>query len=98
MTTMINLEQAKRMVGTGWHPLIEELFARKGEGDVDYVKQKYGTLRIEGNVDADLQIELLDRSEKICEECGETGTPISTKTGWIYTLCGKCFDKLGYGI
>ena len=67
-------EEAKRCVGPGWAKLIDELFDRMPEGaEVFSIKEKFGGLRIDGIGTDDLEIELEERSHKICEECGEPG-------------------------
>jgi len=83
--------QAKRMVGGGWSKLINEFYRRKSEGCIVFgVKEKYGTLRIDyyGTDDSDLEIEIMEKSSKVCEVCGELGET-RTDRGWYKTLCDK---------
>jgi len=58
----------------------------------DQIKEKYGGLRIYYNGGDDYVDGVVDMAEemsfKICERCGNKGTP--TKGGWITTLCDFC--------
>ena len=55
------------------------------DASVFSVKEKFGGLRIDGIGTSDLEIELEERSQKICEECGQTGE--IRDLNWIRTLC-----------
>lgn len=84
-------------VGEGWRPLIEKLvndiIKINPKVEVTQVKEKFGGLRfyiIGGN---DEVYDLIDLAEneslKICENCG-TKENVTTKGGWLVTLCNKC--------
>lgn len=93
----MNIEEAKRCVGKGWHGLINELFDRMPEGTNVYsIKEKYGTLRIDCIPGSDLEIELERKSSTICEECGENGE--TRDLPWIRTLCDGCYKRTVGGI
>lgn len=85
-------DDAKRCVGPGWATLIDELFDRMPDGaSVFSVKEKYGGLRIDGIGTSDLEIELGERSQTICEECGEPGEV--RNLNWIRTLCDEHYES-----
>lgn len=92
----MELEQAKRGVGGGWSKLIEELYERKPEGCIiTHVKEKYGGLRIEAVGETteefwSLERELEEKSEHICEFCGDPGE--IRDMPWILTLCQDCYE------
>lgn len=93
MAQGIDLESAKLCVGEGWHPLLEEIYARLlGNAYVTQVKEKYGGLRFYVDyTDGATQNFIWNIEEKsytVCEFCGAPGEP--RKGGWIKTLCDKC--------
>jgi hypothetical protein len=57
------------------------------------VKEKYGTLRLQGNLGIDLFYDFVDEAEiksaKVCEYCGQAGKTM-TVWGWEKTLCDEC--------
>jgi hypothetical protein len=59
------------------------------------VKEKFGGLRFYVNYQDQYIEGLIDMAEsmsyKICETCGNTGSP--NKEGWIITLCEHCREK-----
>lgn len=61
----------------------------------DQIKEKYGGLRAYFSGGDDYVEGLVSMAEamsyKICEVCGERGTP--NKGGWITTLCEGCRNK-----
>jgi hypothetical protein len=84
-------------VGFGWRPLVEKLvddiIAIEPEVDVTQVKEKFGGLRFYTGGASDEVYALIDNAEeesfKICENCG-TRENVTTKGGWLITLCDKC--------
>lgn len=66
----------------------------------DQIKEKYGGLRAYFSGGDDYVKGLVSMAEamsyKICEVCGEQGSP--NKGGWITTLCEKCRNKNGQSI
>ena len=92
----LNREDAKLSIGKGWRSLIDEVYDRlPKEAFVFQVKEKWGMLRMYiDNIPDEIQEFLGNietRSGKICEVCGEPGQ--QRDTGWIKTLCDKCFNK-----
>jgi hypothetical protein len=89
--------------GDGWFKLIDQLSAditlMDKECGVDtiaiQVKEKYGGLRFYVMAGSDSVYERIDEAEelslKTCERCGEPGT--LRGTGWVYTMCERCWDK-----
>jgi len=91
-------KQAKQCVGKGWSKLIDEFFVRLPKGaKVNYCKEKFGTLRFECTGDTgDLEIEILNKSEHVCEFCGEPGELKNHRNSslmWYRTLCEKCLKN-----
>ena len=84
-------------VGGGWRPLVEKLvddiISVDPEVLVTQVKEKYGGLRFYVGWASDEVYDLIDKAEEesftICEKCG-TRDNVSTKGGWLLTLCDKC--------
>jgi hypothetical protein len=91
--TKMDREQAKHCVGPGWSGLVDELYDKKGDTEITYLKEKYGTFRIEANncTDSffDLECELSEKSSHICESCGEPGE-LQTDIPWYKTMCDGC--------
>jgi hypothetical protein len=84
-------------VGEGWHQLIRDLEEQLNELDPEYslqqVKEKFGGLRYYATSTGPYDItfhSLISDAEsasfRICEECGEPGTP-NSDGGWYKTLC-----------
>lgn len=81
----------------GWRPLVEKLvddiIKIDPEIEISQIKEKFGGLRFYidyGNDEIyDLISKAEDESYKICEECG-TRDKVTTKGGWLLTLCPKC--------
>ena len=90
---MITREQAKRCVGKGWSGLIDYFYDNvKPEAIVSDVKEKYGSLRINAyGDDTNLEMEVLEKSELVCEFCGEEGE--LRDLPWIKTLCNNCYKE-----
>lgn len=88
----VSRESAKRQVGEGWHPLIDEFYDAFPDVYMTQVKEKYGRLCLyhAGGSDesTDKEIELMNRSEKMCEWCGKP-TESRTINGWVWTLCNE---------
>jgi len=84
-------------VGAGWRPLVEKLvddiIAIDQEVEVLQVKEKFGGLRFYVGGASEEVYALIGKAEeesfKICERCG-TNDNVSTKGGWLLTLCDKC--------
>jgi hypothetical protein len=81
--------------GDGWFELLKELSEKLEPYGVEavQVKEKFGGLRFYlagGALDEvwDLIDEAEDRSETICEACGEPG--IVRGISWVQTLCDEC--------
>jgi hypothetical protein len=87
-------------VGEGWRPLVEKLvddiIAIDPTIEISQVKEKFGTLRFYVMSAADEVFDLIDKAEeesgKICEQCG-TRENVTTKGGWLLTLCDRCREK-----
>jgi hypothetical protein len=66
----------------------------------DQIKEKYGGLRAYFSGGDDYVEGLVSMAEamsyKICEVCGERGSP--NKGGWISTLCNSCRSKNEQGL
>jgi len=89
--------------GNGWFWLIDNL-CEQLQWDIDkngypqieatQVKEKYGTLSFYTNGCDDKQDGMITLAEgmsgSICERCGSTDKVTQT-TGWISTLCKKCY-------
>lgn len=96
--------------GPGWHSLIIELIGKIDviykesnqditEFKIDQIKEKYGRLSvyIQSNLEEvhHLALEFENRSEVVCEECGEEGS-LHVKNGYLLTLCETCASQMGY--
>ena len=81
--------------GDGWFDLIEELSTKLEPMGViaTQVKEKYGGLRFYVASATDEAWDLIDeaeeKSEAICETCGDPGR-LRTNQGWDKTLCDAC--------
>ena len=91
-------------VGPGWTDLLDELcaklFALGWSGEIEQVKEKFGTLRFYfvntcGDF-ADIAFDVVDateaRSAFVCELCGEHGE-VKSLHGWLVCRCDTCFEK-----
>jgi len=94
--------------GDGWEPLIrktaekiEAILVAMPENEREHstssqVKEKFGTLRWYFGGETDEIDKLIsaaeDESCKTCEECGTTEN-VTTKGGWVTTLCNGCRDS-----
>jgi hypothetical protein len=62
---------------------------------LDQIKEKFGSLRFYFSGGDEFVEGLVSMAEemsyKICERCGNPGTP--NKTGWIRVLCDKCRNE-----
>jgi len=89
---MITREQAKRCVGKGWHGLIDEFYDTYPEAEMQQVKEKFGSLCLyhweTSAKSLDLELELRNRSSRMCEECGK---PCESREirHWVWTLCDE---------
>jgi hypothetical protein len=85
-------------VGSGWktllHGLCEKLFHLGWDGELQQVKEKYGTLRfywrnnidgIAGEIAEDVVQNAEAMSGQTCEVCGKYGR--LRGSGWLYTSC-----------
>ena len=89
--------------GDGWFRLIDQLSSDITAIDnldgtttiAVQVKEKYGGLRFYVSGGTEAIFEAIDKAEelslKTCEVCGEPGH--QQGTGWIYTMCDKCWEK-----
>jgi hypothetical protein len=88
-------------VGEGWHPLVRELEGYLNSIDPDYelqqVKEKFGSLRYYAQTTTTgrefeefhaLIADAENKSDHICEECGEPGETHAYQ-GWLKTLCDQ---------
>jgi len=80
----------------GWYDLIDICCQKITDVDPDayftQIKEKFGVLRmyINGNDAADdITYWAENQSKNICECCGTT-EDVTTRGGWIKTLCTKC--------
>jgi hypothetical protein len=82
----------------GWDGIIEEMCAKaypllpdEDEESIIVVKEKYGTLRIQGGCFPDAIFKIFDEAEKksqiTCEVCGDPG--VLRGGGWLRTLCDE---------
>lgn len=93
-------------VGVGWHDLIIEMTQKiediYKEHNIpienfhfDGMKEKYGGLRVDFRSSIIKVHELIslyeNKSETVCEECGEPGH-IRDDLNWIQCLCEKCYS------
>ena len=94
-------------VGSGWHPLLDELDKNIRtlipEYKIFQYKEKFGTLRFyvdftDATSDSytikeayDLISQAENASASICEFCGGEGSLIKIR-GWYKTMCGECTD------
>lgn len=82
-------------VGKGWWPLIDEATERLGQMGIwiESIYEKYGFLRFSLDMEpqeaADILLEVEERSEHICERCGNLGSEVEGH-GWVKTLCPEC--------
>ena len=94
----------KHCVGAGWldhlDDLTEKLEALGWNGELEQVKEKFGTLRfywvnnIEGifaEIAEDIVSYAEERTAYICEACGKNGS--LRGKGWIVCRCQECWDK-----
>ncbi len=90
-------ESALQSVGKGWSNFINRLYDAKPKNvQVTQVKEKYGGLRFYVSSAPEWYFDLIDyyeeKSETICEQCGENGKTRNNK-GWLTTLCDDCNEK-----
>jgi len=90
-------ESALSSVGKGWSNIINRLYDAKPKNvQVTQVKEKFGSLRFYVSSAPEWYFDLIDyyeeKSETICEKCGESGK-LRENMGWILTLCDDC-DKI----
>lgn len=75
----------------------------------DQVKEKFGGLRfyyhVMGGLSKDIYKKIDDiineaeeESYKTCESCGSKENVTVNETGWTYTLCDKCREKMKRGV
>lgn len=95
--------------GNGWYDLIrdtcEKLKKESEEAGIDthfsQIKEKWGLLRISILNGNDNSWDILEEAEKksshVCENCGTGKDAYTIDTGWIRTLCCKCFKRRGLG-
>jgi len=85
-------------VGEGWRKivdkLVDDIIKIAPDTEITQIKEKYGTLRFYCSGDGWYNIRKLinkaeDESGKTCERCGAKEN-VTTKGGWILTLCDKC--------
>ncbi|MBU1235137.1 MAG: hypothetical protein KKC77_19790 [Proteobacteria bacterium] len=83
-------------VGEGWRKFImklaEDIADVNPDTEVNQVKEKFGTLRFycSGGDEVGKLIEKAEwESGKTCERCGSKKN-VTTKGGWLKTLCSKC--------
>jgi NMD protein affecting ribosome stability and mRNA decay len=87
-------------VGEGWRPLVEKLVdditAIDPTIEISQIKEKFGGLRFYVWGATEEIFDLIEKAEeesyKICENCG-TRENVTTKGGWILTLCDECREK-----
>ena len=88
---MITQNEAKQLINTGWHPLIDQLYTLLPFNvEVLDLKEKFGGLRIDVSgvsEEIEKQVEAIEeKSLTICEECGKPGhLQQSQWSGWIKT-------------
>jgi hypothetical protein len=91
----MTLKDAQGCVGPGWAKLIEQGFnlcLKRGAGIIQ-IKEKFGGLRFYCDIDGTdefLQLNLMEKSYTICEECGRPGE--ERPGGWVKTLCDDCAE------
>lgn len=93
-----------RCVGSGWQKILHDLTIKLGalgwNGQLEQVKEKFGTLRfywcnnikgIFGEIAEDVVSMAEWHTSHTCEECGKDGK--LRGSGWVVTLCQVCWDK-----
>lgn len=97
--------------GPGWHELIIkmiediDLIYKKNHADasefkINEIKEKYGRLQV--YVESKLQdvysliLQVENRSETVCSECGALSGGLYKNGDWFETLCAKCALEQGY--
>lgn len=96
---IVDVETVKKEVGAGWGSIIErlipDLFALGWDGEINQVKEKFGTLRFYIGAASDEVRNRVSRAEMesdtTCEECGAPGE--IRGGGWIKTLCLTCHEN-----
>ena len=94
-------------VDIGWLPIIEFLcesiqgyvdLYTKVQVEFSQIKEKYGILRIYTDNADEYVNNLVDMAErlsgKVCEDCGSV-VDVTTKGGYILTLCKVCRNRRG---
>lgn len=88
-------------VGEGWRPIVEKLvddiIAIDKGVEITQIKEKFGTLRfyiggVKREVSHDIYTLIREAEQEsgvTCEHCG-TKDRVTTKGGWILTLCDSC--------
>lgn len=84
----------------GWYSLAYELCETivriRPEARVAQMKEKFAELRVymaEHYGPVQTMIDVFEvKSRSTCQGCGGIGEQRSTKSGWVVTTCGKCFD------
>lgn len=98
-----DLETARTLVGRGWWPLLERVYAmaEAEEATPLQIKEKGGGLRIAWSREDVRRIgwdtlyglsqELESESYRTCEACGEPGEPVQARGrgDWRKTLCSR---------
>lgn len=92
------------------HQLYDKIEEDNLDVKVEDIKEKYGGLRIyywvEYNPDHNDALynkfyefveELMKKSYKICEECGNLVESIRSVSGWYKSWCNRCYDEYKSG-
>ncbi len=93
-------------VGKGWWPLVEPIYNRIQELNVQgaqieiaQIKEKFGALCFYVHNAPEEIHDMIREAEKksicICEQCGKPGKRVLGKHRWIYTRCPDCIMEEG---
>ena len=96
---VVDVATVQKEVGPGWGGIIErlipDLFALGWNGEINQVKEKFGTLRFYIGAASDEMWKRVSQaeveSESVCEECGAPGE--ARPGSWIKTLCLSCCEN-----
>ena len=95
----IDREDAKHMVGKGWHKILDMLYDElpiPKKLQVYQVKQKLGELRFYVSSATKDEYAIINNATKLsritCEDCGNPAKIKTLGAYWLVCLCDKCFE------
>lgn len=88
-------------IGNGWVPLVRELLTKLialgWPKKLGQIKEKFGALRFYADECSDEMFKLIseyeDKSETVCEVCGQPGEIGSWHSSWLRCLCKECRNE-----